>query len=282
MIMNAACSMSHVARTAGARRRPAPHVFAFTLIELLVVISIVALLVALLLPAVGRASESARIVICGTQLHQIHVGVTAFAMDHEGLLIRHPDLKTERGGPSNISWDLNTSHFFQMRSGTVDDVYFLTYFGGAQDLFFCPSHPVQANYSAVWHIWGWPSPHPAYPNSVMTSLTNLANLNDTSLQWPAVDIDGREVAQKIDDDPSLGLWADGTYAVFGPFLGANHPAFFFDAGNPNNFGTQPNPHQDETVGRNLARLGGDVSFAFFESRDMKFRLQLQPTFWLSY
>jgi prepilin-type N-terminal cleavage/methylation domain-containing protein len=69
---------------------------AFTLIELLVVIAIIALLVSLLLPAIERASEraseSARIIVCGTQLHQIHIGVTAFANDHDGLLIRHPDL----------------------------------------------------------------------------------------------------------------------------------------------------------------------------------------------
>ncbi len=49
----------------------------FTLIELLVVISIISLLIALLLPALASARESARIIVCASQLRQIGVGVHA-------------------------------------------------------------------------------------------------------------------------------------------------------------------------------------------------------------
>mgnify|MGYP005844945039 CR=1 FL=1 len=55
------------------------HRFGFTLIELLVVISIIALLIALLLPALGAAREQSRTVACLSNLRQVHVGLQVYA-----------------------------------------------------------------------------------------------------------------------------------------------------------------------------------------------------------
>ena len=63
----------------------------FSLIELLVAVAIIALLVAIMLPALGRARRETRVTLCGGRLQQLGQGVFSFAASHDGKIPRGPE-----------------------------------------------------------------------------------------------------------------------------------------------------------------------------------------------
>jgi len=103
---------------------------AFTLIELLVVISIIALLIALLLPALGKAKEAAKSSLCLSNLRQLVLATTGFANDHDGVFT-DPAYWVDGAPPHRVPSDPTNSE--TLRAGQLWD-----YVGGAEGIYVCP------------------------------------------------------------------------------------------------------------------------------------------------
>ncbi len=68
--------------------RPSPQTRAFTLIELLVVVSVIALLAAILVPALNQARNSAKIVVCANNQRQIAIAWNVYLSSNDSAFPR--------------------------------------------------------------------------------------------------------------------------------------------------------------------------------------------------
>ena len=80
-------------------KRPVATTLGFTLIELLVVISIIALLIGILLPALNGARKASYVARCQGNLHQIGVATAAYGTDYDGY---YPGPRSTGGGNYRI------------------------------------------------------------------------------------------------------------------------------------------------------------------------------------
>ena len=122
----------------------------FTLVELLIVIAIIAILVAMLLPALTAAKERSLNVLCAANLKQIGAGVFTYCTDNERYL---PTSNIGNTAPFSPGMVYYTADYLDVELDTAD-----VYQTDLSNTVF--QEPVLAGYIGAWPVnagygWNW-------------------------------------------------------------------------------------------------------------------------------
>lgn len=146
----------HSSRKQSARMQVTPigvSVRGFSLIDTLVTISVVALLIAILLPSLSGAREAARRVVCASNVRQLGIGMQMFADDHDGKLPNSMYVSMAAGMSGDNSANQQMMTLRAPNNETNDQIWdglgvlYATDYLVAPKLFYCPSHHGEHGFS---------------------------------------------------------------------------------------------------------------------------------------
>ena len=147
----------------------------FTLIELLVVISIIAILMAILMPALQKVREQGKKIVCSNNLKQIGISLNMYGSDNDN------KLPLNQGG--NWLWDIAYS--------TTD---YIMDTGGDRRTFYCPADPTKKPEMAIFWQYSQNPDIGADSDWVVEPQTGRGSLyRVTSYFWMMDTVNGRSV-----------------------------------------------------------------------------------------
>ena len=131
---------------------PEPGRRAFTLIELLVVIAIIAILAAILLPALSKAKGRAQGIACLNDGKQIMTAMTLYTGEHDEFYPPNPDGGTKDPGYNWCAGQAGIGGADEFNPDLIKDPtrsLLINYLGGNNAVFKCPTDTRQGPYQGI-------------------------------------------------------------------------------------------------------------------------------------